>query len=194
MARPPTAVTNPVPRREHVSTGRVLLEGLAAAFLLTVGLLAMEAFMPKFTSTTPVVEDLVQRSFPRFAFSISYPTGWEVKESARGVSVDSGETLGGTSTRGFTVTPLEADFSEIKHESKQLDRRRFIAPELIDTGRGTRAGADAYKRVLRAEGLRIQQWWIDRGDDVLRLEFWSRLADEDAPVIDSRIVDTLDLH
>lgn len=188
VAQPRVPRSGTLPRRHRVSAGRVVFEGVTAAFFLTVGLLAIEAFMPKFTSTTPVVTALDERTFPELGFSITYPRGWRVEETRKVAAFRSADPA-----RGFRVGGVGLEFDDVKKGSEKLDRARFREHEVLDTGRGKHGGAGAYKRVLSVEGLRVDQWWIERDDGTLRLEFWSRLADEEAPAIDARIVETLDL-
>jgi hypothetical protein len=174
--------------------GRALFEGLVAALLLTAGMLALEAFFPKFTSTTPVVSRLDRRTFADLGFSIAYPTSWKIVEDRYGVSFYSGERAGKASTRGFRGEPLKIAFKKVKTETDRIDGQRFPGQVVLETSRGkTRAGEGAYRRLLVAEHLRVEEWLIDRGSDVLRLEFWSGTADDEAGAVNARIVHTLEL-
>jgi hypothetical protein len=189
VAPTPRAVPRRLPRRHRVSAGQVVLEGFVAAMLLTVGLLAVEAFMPKYTTTTPAVSAMRNVSFPELGFSVDHPATWDVDRSRVGVSFQSGDP-----SRGFRIAPVDIDFDDVKDESEELDRSRFTSHDVLDTGRGERAGREAYKRILAVEGLRIDQWWIETDDGALRAEFWSRLADEDAADINRAIVETLEVR
>jgi hypothetical protein len=189
--RPPAARV----RRPRRKRGAVVLTGVVAALLIAVGLLAFEAFIPKYTSTTVAVSTLDRRTFPDLGFSIAHPEGWTVVEDRYGVSFYSGERAGKASTRGFRVEQIDIAFKNVKNDAVRIDRDRYRALELLSTARGTtRAGEDAYKRVVVADDLRLEQWWIDRNEDVLRLEFWSRLADDEASAVNERLVKTLELR
>jgi hypothetical protein len=166
-----------------------VLEGITAAVLLTIGLIAIEMFMPKYTTTTPAVSRLAPRVFPNLGFAVDVPEGWVIDESKAGVSF-----RGPDPARGFRVAPISIDFDDVRQRSEKLDRTRFAAHEVLGTARGDRDGHDAYKRILAVEGLRIDQWWIETDDGALRAEFWSRLADEDAPAINRAIVETLEVR
>jgi hypothetical protein len=190
----PRPVVRPVvPRRHRVSAGRVLMEGIVTAFLLTFGMLMLEAFIPKYTSTSPVAATLERRAFTGLGFAISHPSGWQVTETANGVTFRSGERAGGRSTRSFVVDPGQIAFKDVKEEGEHIDDGRFSDHVVLTSGAQTRGGKRAYTRVVAAEGLRFEQWWIDRGKVSLRIEFRSRGADDDAPAINTRIIDTLEL-
>ncbi len=179
----------------HFRTGRVLLQGFFTAALIAIGMLALETFMPRYTSTTPAVERLQRQAFDDLRFSIAFPAGWDVVEDRYGVSFYSPERAGRASTRGFRVEAIDAPFKEAKDEASRIDRDRFPEHQVLGTARGrTRSGEDAYKRVLSADDLRLEQWWIEQGKRMLRLEFWSRLADDDASDVNGRIVKTLELR
>ena len=169
------------------------MEGIVAAFLLTFGMLMLEAFMPKYTSTSPVSSTLERREFVDLGFTVGYPSGWQVAETARGVTFRSGERAGSRSTRGFVVVPEEITFSEVEAEAELVDSRRFTEYVVLASGPQTLAGQRAHRRLVAAEGFRIDQWWIEHGNSTVRVEFRSRGADDDAAAINARILDTLDL-
>jgi hypothetical protein len=172
----------------------VLVEALLAALLLTFALLAIEVFAPKYTSTSSRLGGSEPRTFADLGFSIDVPDGWTVDTSERAASFYSGEEVGTVSTRGFRVSPTTVAFKDVPRSSERTDASRFVSHDVVETSRGKRGGRNTYQRVLFVEGRRIEQWWIDLGRGrSLRVEFWSRAADDDAPATNARILDSLDL-
>jgi hypothetical protein len=181
--------------RGHFRTGRVFLLGAFTALLIAVGMLGFEAFAPRFTSTTSVVSRLDRRIFDDLRASLAVPAGWSVVEDRYGVSFYSGDREGRASVRGFRAEPVEASFKTVKEQVAETNTDRYPGHVLLGTARGrTRSGEDAFKAVLAADGLRLEQWWIEHDKRMLRLEFWARLADDEASVVNDRIVKSLELR
>ena len=169
-------------------TDRVIVRALFLGVLLTIGLLAFEGTSTRFAPPAPSRVVLERHDFERFGFSIEVPSNWTPSETGFRAELRGPERIGGRATRGVHAIVPASPFSDV---SKQIARGRDARPDHyrgISTERRRVDGALAVRNVFVSDDLRKEQWWIDRGSRMLRIEFWSRAADDDAPEINERMI------
>jgi hypothetical protein len=192
---PPPVEASPISlprRRSRVRWGRVIVLGLIGGVLLTAGALAFESVWIRYLPDAPGTIALSRASFDNVGCTVAYPTGWKVQETKRRATFLSSETAKDRSTRGFRVNSTDIPFSRVDDQIEQLpDRLGSYAA--LETFSDSVDGKQATVHVFVADDLRFEQWWIDRGKRTLRVDLWSRPADEDAPVLNRRIVESITL-
>ena len=180
------------PSRRHLSPGGAMFLWLILVVFLTLLMLAVEVWMPRYPSISPASLDLGTQVYIEHGFSIAYPAGWTVKSTKKRVTFSAPEPIG-PPTRGLRVMPSGVDFVKVDNRARELNRERVAGYRTLDRAGRTIAGRDAFLFVFAGDGLRFEQWWIDRGRWTVRLEFWSRLADDGAAELNERIARTLRL-
>lgn len=188
----PVPYTEPTVARRSVRVrwGRSLLLGLVGAVVVTAGALAFESLWTR--HLPPDAEDvaMTRSSYPDVGAAVSHPSGWQIQETRRRVTFLSGEAARDRSTRGFRVSDTDIPYSRVDDQIEQLaDRLLRYSP--LETFADSVDGEPATVHVFVADDLRFEQWWIDRGKRTLRIDLWSRPADEHAPDLNRRIVDEI---
>ena len=171
----------------QVRWGRVVLLGVIGAVLLSAGALAYEAMWTRHLPPPPDRVALTGASYADIGCALSYPTGWTVQETKRRVTFLSGETAKDRSTRGFRVSSTDIPYSRADDQIDGLGDR-LGSYEALETFRREVDGERALVHVFIADDLRFEQWWVDRGKRTLRVDLWSRPADDDAPELNERLV------
>ncbi len=196
VERPPASIavaaSQPVRARSRVRWGRVAVLGLVGGLFLTAGALAYESVWIRYLPPAPDALALTGRTFESVGCSVASPEGWTVQTTKRRVTFLSGETAKDRSTRGFRVSATDISFSRVDDQIADLpDRLGSYAS--LDTFRREVDGERAVVHVFVADDLRFEQWWVDHGKRTIRVDLWSRPADEDAPALNDRIVRTITL-
>jgi hypothetical protein len=161
--------------------------GLVVGMLLTAGALAFESAWIRYLPDAPDAVALSRASFEDIGCSVAYPDGWKVQETKRRVTFLSDERARDRSTRGFRIGATDIPFSRVEDQIGELPDR-LGSYTALDTSRGELDGERTVVHVFVADDLRFEQHWVDRGERTLRVDLWSRPADEDAPALNQRIV------
>jgi hypothetical protein len=173
--------------------GRVVLVGLFLAVLATAGALTWEA---TWIRSVPPPSDrvaLTSGGFPACSCSFSYPASWTVTETKRRVTVVGDDAAAERSLRGVRAVRTDIAF---KRAGAEIDRlsERLASYRAIRTSRGlVVAGEPAVVHVFITDGLRFEQWWVDTGKRTLRIDLWSRPADDEAVEQNERVIASVKL-
>lgn len=197
LQAPVAAVTAPaapliVRTRRHVRWGRSIVLGVVAGVLLTAGALTYEAVWIRYLPDPPDAIAMTEASYEEIGCTVSYPVGWRVTETKRRVTFLSGEAVKDRSTRGFRVSETDIPFARVNDQIEQLPDR-LVSYAALETFADSVDGEPATVHVFVADDLRFEQWWVERGKRTLRVDMWSRPADEDARELNERIVDEIEL-
>lgn len=193
---PPIEAT---PRR-RVRVGRLILLGLLSVVLLTLGLLALEAWGPQLRGDLVEQVRLDRESFPSLDFAIRAPRGWEVREG----------TVGGRPAVVVREPATDEPAGELREfgvfvEKRSFDRARELADERIPASAEdydeigiidglTVDGRSAFRHLYTDEDEYIEDWWIERGGGTFRLEFSSPISRrEESAQLNVRIARTFDV-
>jgi hypothetical protein len=183
-----TVAAPPADAGTRVRADRVIVRGIFFGLLLTIGLLVFEGTSTRFAAEAPSRLALERHDFERFGFSISAPRSWTPSETGFRAELRAPERIGGRPSRGVHAILPASSFEDV---SAQIDRGRNARPDHyrgISTDSDSVDGAAAVVTVFVSDDLRKEQWWIERGDRMLRIEFWSRAADDDAPELNERMI------
>ena len=186
----PVVLARRDPRR--VRWGRVVVLGLAGAVVLTVGALAYESVWTGYLPPDAKDVSLVRGSYPDVGCAVGRPDGWTVQQTKRRVTVLSGELAKDRSTRGFRIARTDIPADHVEDQIEQLPDR-LGSYNAIETYADSVDGVAATVHVFVADDLRFEQWWVARGKHTLRIDLWSRPADERAADLNQRIVDSVEL-
>jgi hypothetical protein len=178
--------------RARVRWGRTFFVGILLGLLATGGALAYEATWIRDVPQPPDTVTLERTAFSAIGCSIAYPAAWTVEKTKRRVTILSREVAKDRSTRGLRASATDVAFKHVGSEISRLVDR-LGSYRAIDTTRKTVDGQAAVVHVFIADDLRFEQWWIDRGKTTLRIDLWSRPADDNAPQLNARIVRSVDL-
>ena len=185
-------VSYPLVSRKRFSFWRGLRRGIGCGLLAALGLIGLEMAFPRFTTTSSgssVVED---RRFSDRGFGIAIPAGWEMHRSDPTLSFVSPERTFGRSTRGLRVTTFATSFKKVE-ASIDANRRRVTGYRLITRKSTTLDGEKAVAAVFAGNALRFEQWWVAADKGMMRVELWSRQADDDAIALNRRIAGSFEL-
>jgi hypothetical protein len=176
------------PRR--MRWGRVLVGGIVGAVVLTAGALAYEAVWIRDVPPPAGRVALTRASYSDIGCTLAYPSRWAVQETKRRVTFLSGESAKDRSTRGFRVASTDVPYARADEQIDGLEGR-LGTYEGLDTFRREVDGERALVHVFIADDLRFEQWWIDQGKRTLRVDLWSRPADDHAPELNERLVGSI---
>jgi hypothetical protein len=115
-----------------------------------------------------------------------------VQETKRRVTFLSPDRVKDRSTRGFRVAVTDIPYSRADEQIAQLPDR-LGSYTALETAAREIDGKRALVHTFIADDLRFAQWWVARGKGTLRVDLWSRPADDDAPALDERIVRSIEL-
>ena len=178
--------------RPRVRWGRVVFVGLLGAAVLTIGALVYESLWIRYLPPDADDVALVRASYAGIGCAAGHPTGWRVQETKRRVTFLSGEVAKDRSTRGFRIARTDIPYDRVSDQIEELPDR-LGSYTALDTFADSVDGEPATVHVFVADDLRFEQWWIQRDERTLRIDLWSRPADEDAPDLNERIVDSITL-
>ena len=186
------AVADPLRRSRRVRWGRAVVLGIVFGVLLTAGALAYESVWIRYLPPPPERIALSRASYSDLGCAVARPAGWAVQETKRRVTFLGGESAKDRSTRGFRVSATDIPYDRADDQVAEL-ADRLGSYEPLDTVRREVDGERALVHTFIADDLRFEQWWIDRGKRTLRIDLWSRPADDDAPALNERIVRSIEL-
>jgi hypothetical protein len=178
---------------KRLRPARVIVLGAILGVVLTVGALAWEATWIRAVPASPSGVELIPASFESVDVAVSYPSGWAVAETSRRVTFLSDDADGERSYRGFRVTRMDVPFKKVQKQIDDLDDR-LTGYRALSTDRTEVDDERAVAHAFVADDLRFEQWWIDRGERLVRVDLWSRQADDDAPALNERLVRTIALR
>ena len=178
----------------RVRKGRVFLLALLLGIAAAAGAAAWEA-----SSTRHVLPEARSIRFSTTTLdgvgcTVSHPDEWTLEEAKRHAAFLSDERNGDLSLRGFRITRTAFPMDDVNDELIEQEGK-FRTYEILTTERTTLDGRDAIKHVFLGDDLRFEQWWVRRDKrTTLRIDLWSRPADDIAPDVDERIVSSLDVR
>jgi hypothetical protein len=189
VVRPPLELPSRTVRpRNKFRPGRVLGVGMVIGVLLTAALLVLDTFDPYLHGALAERVHLVRESFPDMHFAIRVPSGWDVKaDTLRGrpaAIMQEPESGRGEGHRGFRVVLDTRSFNALRKrvDEKVPDRatQQFRDIDVIDGLRVADRKAFRHRYVDGDEYW--EEWWIERGKQTYRMEFWSplRMREESA--------------
>lgn len=195
VSRPPQRSGSAARRRSpnRVRKRRVFLLALVLGVLAAAGAAAWEA-----SSTRNVPPDARSIGFRSTALNdvgctVSHPDDWTLEEAKRHATFLSDERNGDLSLRGFRITRTAFPMDEVNDQLVEQEDK-FGTYEILSTERTTLDGRDAIRHVFLGDDLRFEQWWVRRDKrTTLRLDLWSRPADDIAPDVNERIVSSLNV-
>jgi hypothetical protein len=176
----------------RVRWGRVVLIGLLFGVLLTAAALAYESLWIRYLPPDADDVALTRASYSDIGCAVAFPSDWQAQETKRRVTFLSGETAKDRSTRGFRVSETDVPYERVDDQIADLPDR-LGSYTALETFSGSVDEKPATVHVFVADDLRFEQWWIDAGKRALRVDLWSRPADEDAPVLNRRLVESITL-
>ena len=178
----------------RVRTGRVFVRSLLVGILAAAGAAAWEASSIRNVPPPIAAVRFSSISLEGVGCDISYPNDWDVEEAKRLASFLSDDRRGELSLRGFRVTQTAVPLAEVDDQLiEQVDK--FRTHDVMSTQRTSLDSRDAVKHIFLGDDLRFEQWWVERDRrSTIRLELWSRPADDDALVVNARIVESLDVR
>lgn len=193
-------VPAPVVGGSKVRFGRLVIIGLVGGVLVTVGLVALEVFVPEWRGTLPDQVKLVREAFPDQDFAINVPEGWDVRNE----DVDGKPAVAVFEPVGAADDDRLRRFN-IVGVNRAFDRARALAEDRAP------ASARDYEEIDITDGLRLdgrrafrhrytdgdeyrEEWWVQRGDGTHRIEFASPVARrEESAILFVRIARTFDV-
>lgn len=154
------------------------------------GLLALAVFLPD-GDTEGADLSLSRHSYPGLGFSVATPVDWVEQrkeiEGRQAVTFHDPEMVtGNTPRRGFHVLVDDFQFARVAPEIERIYGERFES--YARSAVSTEARVDSRPAVVHefeADGVSYVQWWIKRGDNTFRLEFWAPTEFPAAPLNDA---------
>ncbi len=172
--------------------GRVIGLGIVFGVVLTAGALAYESVWIRYLPPPPERIALSRASYADVGCAVARPAGWTVQDTKRRVTFISADIVKDRSTRGFRVSATDIPYARADDQIAALPDR-LGSYEALDTSHREVDGERALVHTFVGDDLRFEQWWIDRGKRTLRVDLWSRPADDDAPALNERIIRSIEL-
>jgi hypothetical protein len=192
-ASPPPATARRLRPASRVRKRRVLVLAVVFGTITAAGAVAWEASSRRNVPAPAGSVRFSSASLDGVGCDISYPDEWRLAEAKRHASFLSDERNGDLSLRGFRVTRTAIPLTDVRDEVVAQEAK-FDTHEILSTEDATVGGRRAIKHIFLGDELRFEQWWVQRDKrSTIRLDLWSRPADDDALAVNARIVDSLDV-
>lgn len=191
---PPVVPLRGVRSPNRVRKRRVVVRSVLVGILAAAGAAAWEASSTR--NVPPAVESVrfSSASLEGVGCDVSYPEDWRRDEAKRHASFLSDERDGDLSLRGFRVTRTAVPLGAVRDQLAEQEDK-FRTYEAISTEDASVDEQRTIRHVFLGDGLRFEQWWVKRDKrSTIRLDLWSRPADDDALEINARIVRSLDVR
>ena len=108
-------------------------------------------------------------------------------ETKRRITIVGEDAVAERSLRGIRAVVTDVRFKRVPSEIGRL-ADRLGSYRAIRTTRGKVGGERAVQHVFVVDDLRFEQWWVEDGKRTLRIDLWSRPADDAAVEQNRRIV------
>jgi hypothetical protein len=138
--------------------------------------------IPPALGTSPVA--LVELAYGDLGFTLSVPSGWQesrrtVEEGRTGVlHFDPATGTAQRPRRAVDVIVEIAALPDVRRGVVDIFSKRFKEYRQIRIVDGlTLSGRSAFRHEFLAEGLRYDQWWIERTGGTFRITFWAPIEE-----------------